>query len=67
MAESKQARRQQLATALTSWWLNMQRNAFYLWLDNTRDAVMTREVCIAGLPLPTCLKPTSVSMQVTAN
>jgi hypothetical protein len=47
VAEAKQAHRQQLATALTSWWLTTQRRAFDTWRDNVLEAIMIRQVCHA--------------------
>jgi hypothetical protein len=47
VAEAKQARRQQLATALTSWWLTTQRRAFDTWRDNVLEAIKVRQVCHA--------------------
>jgi hypothetical protein len=44
VAEAKQARRQQLASALTNWWLTTQRKAFDTWRDSVREAVVTRHV-----------------------
>jgi hypothetical protein len=49
VAEAKQARRQQLASALTSWWLTTQRKAFDTWRDTVHEAVVTRQVRTAVL------------------
>jgi hypothetical protein len=51
VAESKQARRQQLAAALTSWWLTTQRKAFDTWRESVHEAITTRRV----IPQPLCI------------
>jgi hypothetical protein len=49
VAESKQARRQQLASAMTSWWLTTQRKAFDTWRESVHEAIATRQVKLHSL------------------
>lgn len=62
VAEGKRVRRQQLASALTAWWINTQRRAFDAWLDNAHAAIATRQARIAVDNL--ALSPVSLSLFV---